>query len=75
MNQADKDNLSYIYELDQFKSFRKLCKKLQTDTLNLLAKKNANDVAGVAMLQGQYYAIWALLKEMEKIHKASMKES
>lgn len=76
MNSKDKQNLSYLYEMDQYKSLEKLCKfetkKIANRLLNL-DMTHVNSDKTVTLLQGQALALTNLLAQIHKYHKDSMK--
>jgi len=76
MNSKDKANLSYLYELDQYKALEKLCKsetKKIADRLLKLDMSQPNSDKTVTLLQGQAMALASLLAQIHKYHKDSMK--
>ena len=76
MNSKDKDNLSHLYESDDYKSFVKLCneKRLKIATQILAVNMaEAGSVERICMLQGQYHALDFLQSEIKKIHKERTK--
>lgn len=78
MNAKDKENLAYLYEIEQFKSFSKLCKQISDRALKELLKidpTEPNAISRVAFIQGQAKSLEWLQLQIKKIHKDSMKES
>lgn len=78
MNQKDKENLSYLYDTEQYKSFIKLCNTKRTKIANEILKVDMSSHGAperISMLQGQFNALEFLQLEIKKIHKDSMKES
>lgn len=77
MNSKDKANLSYLYELEQYKSFTRFCKSLRlTIAEQLLAYDLTapNAERHVAFLQGQAFALDSLQKKLKELHRKSMNE-
>lgn len=77
MNSKDRENLSYLYELDQFKSLVKLAKIRETDLVTKVLGTETTEPASaqkIALLQGQVFALRAFIAEIKKIHKASQKD-
>lgn len=76
MNNKDKDNLSFLYELDEYKSFVKLCSLKRLRTANEILKVNMAEpgaVERVCMLQGQFNALEFIQLEIKKYHKDTTK--
>lgn len=77
LTSKNKEELAYIYELDEFRSFKKLCSNkranLATKILGL-DPSQPDFPTQAAMLQGQYYALEYLLLEMKKLSKNQSKE-
>lgn len=73
MNSKDKENLSYLYELDQFKSLVKLVTQMRRKVADKLLVMPI-DEREMAFLQGQAYSVDSLLKKIKELHKQSMKD-
>lgn len=73
LNSKDKENLSYLYELEQYKSLVKLCTQMRKAVADKLLIMPVNEKE-IAFLQGQAFSIDSLLKKIQSIHKVSMKE-
>lgn len=74
----DKEALSYLYELPEFKSFKKWCGMKKAKAAELLLKLDMSAVGSektVTMLQGQAYAFDAILLELQKIHKKQVEKA
>jgi hypothetical protein len=72
----DKEALSYIYELDEFKSFKKLCDSKRLKIAEQILNVNMADEGSafrISMLQGQYNALEFILLEIKSIHKKMAK--
>lgn len=77
MNSKDKENLSYLYELEQYKSFTKFCKTQRLVIAEQLLQYDLtapNAERHVAFLQGQAFALDALQKKIKELHRKSMAE-
>lgn len=64
--------LAYLYELDEFKAFKKLVANKRVKVAEMLVQKDVSQpgaLAQIAMLQGQAYALEYLILEMQQIHK------
>lgn len=73
MKQEDKENLSYLYETAQYKSLVKLCTSMRKAVADKLLVMPV-DEKEMAFLQGQAFSIDSMLKKIQSIHKASMKD-
>lgn len=72
----DKAALALIYEMDEFKSFQKLCNSHIADIaekLLVLDMSTPGTERVVTFLQGQALALKNIQLEMKKIHKNNMK--
>lgn len=68
----DRAALGFIYELDEFKSFKKWCNaKRQKVAEQIIGIDMSQDGADkrIAMLQGQAYTLEFFIKEWQKIHR------
>lgn len=64
--------LAYLTELDEFKAFKKLCTLKRQKVADQILAFNMSQPGATeqaAMLQGQYYALEFILKELQSIHK------
>lgn len=72
-----KSDLAYLYELDEFKSFKKFCDikrmKAAEKVLNI-DMSSAGSSEKVAMLQGQTLALEYIFLEIKNIHKKEMEK-
>jgi len=71
----DKEALAYLYELPEFRSFRKWCGTKVATAANMILKVDMGQSGAserVSMLQGQSSALQAMLIELQKIHKKEM---
>lgn len=76
MNKKDKESLSYLYELEQFKSLTKLCNSVRKGIAEKMLHFDLtvdNAERHIAFLQGQAFAIDSLLKKIKEINKQSQK--
>lgn len=68
----DKASLAALYELPDFKAFKKLCAVKRQKVMQLLLQQDMS-VPGadkrVSMLQGQAYALDMVVQEMQSIHR------
>lgn len=77
MNNKDKESLSYLYELDQFKSLTRLCNQVTrgiADKLLVVDMTQVNADKTVSFLQGQAFALKSLQAKLRDIHKKSTKD-
>ena len=77
MNSKDKENLSYLYETEQYKSLVKLGNQVRRDISEKLLVVDMTQVNAdktVSFLQGQAFAIKSLQVKVQELHKKSMKE-
>lgn len=68
----DRAALSFLYERDEFKAFKKLCALKRQKVADMLIQQDMSSPGAdkaVALLQGQAYTLEYLLKEMQQIHR------
>lgn len=74
----DKAALSYLYELDEFKAFKKMCLYLREKATKLIVGVNMAEAGSdkiIAQLQGQINALDAISLLWQKIHKAEIEQT
>lgn len=72
-----KSDLAYLYELEEFKSFKKFCDMKRTKTAEQVLSVDMGAPGSserVAMLQGQAFALEYLLLELKNLHKKEMQK-
>lgn len=74
LGKKDKQDLAYIYELDQYGSFKKFLESERVNIATKLLLVDPTDVASVAKFQGAAAALKQLHLELKQIHKQSTKD-
>jgi hypothetical protein len=71
----DKEALTYIYELNEFKSFKRWCKLLSDRAKVIMSRTDMRAMGAsetVAGLQGQIHALENLEKEWQLMYKSQV---
>jgi hypothetical protein len=74
----DRAALAYIYELDEFKSFKKLCLTKRAKIADQIIGCDMSQPGSserISMLQGQAIALEFILLEIKNYHKQEMQKA
>lgn len=74
LSKKDKEALAYLYEIDQYNSFKKFLENERVNIATKLLLVDPNDVVSVAKFQGAAAALKQLHLELKQIHKESSKD-